>query len=678
MSRTLNVIFSPTDSQGNSIIYVPNQSGDLVSSGETFQIQLVNTSGQAILLKKGDPVGDQAIPPNSFLLGIFLPEVFTTSDLDAIAVSPQENWKIKCFSDDGIYLMLAPVSDTSIPANGSLTLKLSGFKTSSPRQIPQPLNLNLYNLDASFVGDGIYSTQAEILQVPKQGNKDLILIANAENSPIVYLTPSDAPVNNTNSVSFYLTNRDPNAAQIPATANVSYIRISFDTGQDLGDLTGAADAELANISLIREYQNLFSLSVERIRNIPTWKFTASTDVFLNGGSNDRLEFQLDNLVSHIQPGIANVYLEFFNVPGFNDGYATFSLQKELPAAVISAFFISPSQLAYGDSITLQWQTQGAGYCTLSTNIGSLSDQNGQTIQAYQTFPAMESGLKVTPVLPQLQKYNSPILFSVEISAFTQDGRSNNKQEGVLIEPVACSLASSVTGPIKVGDSVQLSWSSQFAHSLSIDQGIGNVAASGSVNVSPSHDTTYTLTAQGLYGPITSAVTVKVQSVKINLFQANVSSAKIGDPIGFLWDTEFATTLDINGIQLPSGKGSIDLFLSRSTEVFTLTCNGGNGPVSQSISITATDGVEITSVGGLWESNKFYFEEAKAVFNWTTLRAVSCQVTVNGGVVSTALSGSASVGAGNGDSPQSTTFVVTAQGPGGPVSQAYTVVPPYGV
>ncbi|EPG75144.1 hypothetical protein LEP1GSC058_0066 [Leptospira fainei serovar Hurstbridge str. BUT 6] len=674
MSRTLNVVFSPADSQGNTVIYVPNQSGDPVSSEQTFEIQLSNAGGQSVLLKKGDPVSDQAVPANSFLLGIFFPETFTASDLDAIAVSPQENWKAKCFSDDGIYLMLSPVSDINVPANGSLTLKLSGFKTSSPRQIPQALNLNLYNLDASIIGDGIYSTQAKILQVPKLGNKDLILIANAENSSVIYLTPSDAPANNTNSVNFYLTNRDPNAAQIPATANVSYIRISFDTGQDLGDLTSAADAALANISLLREYQNLFSLSVERIRNIPTWKFTASANVFLNGGSNDRLEFQLENLVSHIEPGIANVYLEFFNVPGFNDGYATFSLQKELPAAVISAFFISPSQLAYGDSITLQWQTQGAEYCTLNTNIGSLLDQNGQTIQAYQTFPAMESGLKITPVLPQLQNSNSPILFSVGIAAFTQDGRSNNKQEGILIEPVSCSLTSSTVGPIKVGDSVQLNWNSRFAHSLSIDQGIGTVKTNGSTNVSPVHDTTYTLTAQGLYGPVTSAVTVTVQSVKINLFQANVSSAKIGDQITFQWDTDFATILDINGTQLPSGKGSIQLSLTHSTDVFTLTCNGGNGPVSRSISITATDGVQITSVGGSWQMNKFYFEEAQAVFNWATLRAVSCQVTVNGGVVSTAISGSASVGAGTGDNPQSVTFILTAQGPGGPVSQAYTVVP----
>ncbi|TGK02627.1 serine/threonine protein kinase [Leptospira langatensis] len=674
MDRTLNVKFSPLDSQGNAIIYVPNQSGDPVPSDKIFEIQLSNNGQQSILLKQGTPVSDQSIPSGNFLLSVFFPVSFTASDLEAIQIDPQTGWKAKSFSDDGLYLMLSPIADTSIPANGSIAIKFTGFKTSTPRLIPQSLNLNLYNLDSSIVGDGIYSINTVILQVPKAGNKDLVLFAGSENSSSIYLTPSGSATNNENDINFYLMSNDPNAITIPAIANLSYIRISFDTGDGLGDLTSAADAVLASISLLRNYQNLFTLSVERIQTVPTWKFTASTNVFLNGGSNDRLEFQLQNLISHIQPGIANVYLEFFDIPGFNDGYASFSLQKELPAAVISAFFISPNKIANGDSITLQWQTQGADYCTLSSNIGSISDIGGQTIPTYKTFSQMESGLKITPVLPDVQNSGAPVLFSVGLTAFTLDGRSNTKQIGILIEPVSCSLVASVSDPISFGSKVMLSWSSQYAHSLSIDQGLGSVSSAGSLEVSPTHDTVYTLTAQGLYGPINSSVVVHVQTVKINSFIASATSGKLGDQITFQWDTEFASSLDINGTVLTSAKGSIQLPLTHTFNTFTLTCNGGNGPVSQSISINTTDGVQIVSMSGYWQMNKFYFETAKANFDWQTAAAVSCQLIANGGVVSDAVSGTVSVDAGTGDAPQSVTFVLTAQGPGGPVSQSYTVNP----
>lgn len=674
MNRSLNILYAPLDSQQNVILYVPNSEGDQVTADLTFSLELQNTGTQPIILKKGEPVSDQSPGTSSFLLAVYLPETFQSSELNSIQVGAGQDWKIQTFSDDGNYLMLSPSLDISIAAQGNVKISISGFKTSSPRQISQTLNLNLYNLDPSIIGDGIYTTSVKVLQVPKVGNQDLVLISQPEDSPIVYLTPSDSPANNENSLNFYLTNSNPNSSKIPAKANVSYIRISFDTGIGLGDLASAADLTTANLSLLREYENKFTSSKEVIQNIPTWKFTAATDTFLNGGSNDRIEFQISDLVSHIQPGIANAYLEFFNIPGFNDGYASFSLQKELPAAVISEFFISPPQIAYGDSITVQWQTQGAEYCTLNSNIGSMQGQDGQTVQNYQTFPAVQPGIKFVPVLSQIQNSQGPVLFSVGLSAFTEDGRSNSRAIGILIQPVHCSLSASTTGPIKVGDSITLTWQSQFAHSLSIDQGIGAVQANDSVRVSPKNTTTYTLVAQGLYGPAIASVTVQVESVKINLFQASTSSGNLGDQITFTWDTESATSLDINGTTLSSAKGSIQLPLTNTYSVFTLTCQGGNGPVSSSITVTAINGVQITGMSGYWQSNKFYFEAAKANVNWQTARASSCQLTVNGSLVSSAISGSAAVDAGTGDAPQSVTFVLTAQGPGGPVSQAYTVNP----
>jgi hypothetical protein len=67
--------------------------------------------------------------------------------------------------------------------------------------------------------------------------------------------------------------------------------------------------------------------------------------------------------------------------------------------------------------------------------------------------------------------------------------------------------------IKKGDSAKLHWTSQYASSGSIDQGVGSVSpvASGSVSVSPAKDTTYTATFVGEGGTVTCVKTVLVKN-----------------------------------------------------------------------------------------------------------------------------------------------------------------------
>jgi hypothetical protein len=57
----------------------------------------------------------------------------------------------------------------------------------------------------------------------------------------------------------------------------------------------------------------------------------------------------------------------------------------------------------------------------------------------------------------------------------------------------------------------LTWTSQAAEHVSIDQGIGEVAANGSMAVFPQSDTTYTITATGPGGTATRSVMVAVHS-----------------------------------------------------------------------------------------------------------------------------------------------------------------------
>jgi chitodextrinase len=77
-------------------------------------------------------------------------------------------------------------------------------------------------------------------------------------------------------------------------------------------------------------------------------------------------------------------------------------------------------------------------------------------------------------------------------------------------PIATLTAS--PSSLTSGSSSTLTWSTTNATSVSINQSIGTVATSGSRTVNPTVTTTYTLTATGLGGSITSVATVTITAV----------------------------------------------------------------------------------------------------------------------------------------------------------------------
>ncbi|MGB7171929.1 MAG: OmpA family protein, partial [Candidatus Acidiferrales bacterium] len=72
------------------------------------------------------------------------------------------------------------------------------------------------------------------------------------------------------------------------------------------------------------------------------------------------------------------------------------------------------------------------------------------------------------------------------------------------------LSASATA-IQSGQSTTLNWTSTNATSLDLEPGVGQVAAQGSTNVSPTDTTTYTITATGPGGSATANVQVTVSA-----------------------------------------------------------------------------------------------------------------------------------------------------------------------
>ena len=153
-----------------------------------------------------------------------------------------------------------------------------------------------------------------------------------------------------------------------------------------------------------------------------------------------------------------------------------------PTATLTA---TPTSTSSGQSTVLQWTT---------TNATSVSIDNG-----IGTVPVAGS-VSVTPT--QTTTYT--------LTA-TNGAGTATAQVTVLVQGssgVTVTLTANPTS-IAIGASSTLTWSSQNASTVSIDNGIGTVAASGTQQVSPTATTTYTITATGADGKTTATATATV-------------------------------------------------------------------------------------------------------------------------------------------------------------------------
>ena len=77
------------------------------------------------------------------------------------------------------------------------------------------------------------------------------------------------------------------------------------------------------------------------------------------------------------------------------------------------------------------------------------------------------------------------------------------------EPPAIILFSATPSEINIGQSTNLKWGIRGATSVAIDQGIGEVAATGTVELSPAKTIAYTLTATNAGGTVSKSVVIYV-------------------------------------------------------------------------------------------------------------------------------------------------------------------------
>jgi hypothetical protein len=150
--------------------------------------------------------------------------------------------------------------------------------------------------------------------------------------------------------------------------------------------------------------------------------------------------------------------------------------------------------------------------------------------------------------------------------------------------------------ITAGQSSTLTWLVQGATSVSIDNGVGSVAATGSTTVTPATTTKYTITAVAPAGNVTATATVTVNPAvttagnpQIIRFEASPRSIAPGQQSTLSWTTNGAATVSISGVGAVTLNGSTTVSPAQTT-VYTLTATSSDGKtVTAPVTVTVTTG-----------------------------------------------------------------------------------------
>jgi hypothetical protein len=285
--------------------------------------------------------------------------------------------------------------------------------------------------------------------------------------------------------------------------------------------------------------------------------------------------------------------------------------------VVNSFYVNPPIISLGSSATLDWNVAGAATINIST-IGEV----------------VASGTKV--VSPSATT-------SYTLTASNQYG-AVKASAIVVVNPATglpgISIFNATPGSILAGQNSSLRWEVSGATTVSIDQGIGTVSASGTRAVSPATTTTYTLTATNSHGSVTALVTVVVSPSSahpvIESFSASPPSIVVGQSSTLQWEISGATTVSIN-----QGIGSVPVSGTRvvsptATTTYTLIASNSAGSVTTSVTVKVSRPSGLPSIIVFTGTPATIILGQSATLRWEVSGATS--IVINQGIGAVSASG----------------------------------------
>ncbi|MCU1723744.1 hypothetical protein [Pseudomonas sp. 5P_5.1_Bac1] len=348
--------FSIANSDGKPVVYL--------GQTQTLTLTVSNTSGADMALAGSLPVPEDDANGNTALLYLFLANL--VADPASVQVTCA-SWRVQFQNTaQGPVWCLALEAGMTFKAGASIAVSLAGLSVSG---LPGARQLGI---DA-YLADG----DAVQLPVLAQNDPGKLLPLNIDfavtGGNSVYITENiNAPM--ASSLVFRLSNPSPNTPIVPA--DVSWgsktpsftLSFAYASKGGAGALTSAEKAIAFTRGTVQDYGNLWSISANT-QGTPSWTLTPDqlkNKQILGTGDAASFEFILGNIITQLDVGTTLAYLQWSNIPGYQDGYKTLALVKVKPQpGILRLISLSPSVIKQGTPVQLVWETFALTRQTLS-------------------------------------------------------------------------------------------------------------------------------------------------------------------------------------------------------------------------------------------------------------------------------------------------------------------------
>jgi hypothetical protein len=327
---------------------------------------VTNATDSNLRLRAGAPV--QEPPPDDGPSSLYLSfgDLVPPTAIAQIKVEA-DGWQVNYLTDPVPTFALTPTQDRTFASRSDLNIKISNFPVAGPPRTAS-IGIDYYGFGALDPSSGIASA---VVQYPSRGNKPLVLDRNIVGDPVVFITVDPAsPIKNT--LVFHFSNPSPTDPLVgkdtPWGPNPPEFLVSFVPGKapGYGALTTLERMKDIQIGLAQVYQDRWEVRKDSGGPKPLWRVKPKAREILGTGEAATVEFRITDLVTELKAGLSLLYVQYANIPGYDDGYFAFQIEKRMPQPGILQFIsLTPALIKRGDPITLAWQTFDVSSLTLS-------------------------------------------------------------------------------------------------------------------------------------------------------------------------------------------------------------------------------------------------------------------------------------------------------------------------
>jgi hypothetical protein len=232
-----------------------------------------------------------------------------------------------------------------------------------------------------------------------------------------------------------------------------------------------------------------------------------------------------------------------------------------PQVRIISFTATPMTITAGEVSTLAWQTENADRAQITT-IGSVRTNGTAQVSPTQT---------TTYTLTAANEFS-------EVSATVVVQVTGSGEAPRIIRFSALPMS------IIRGERSTLIWLVENATEVTISHGIGRVALDGSVDVSPTETTTYTITARNSFGEAsaTTTVTIREAATIAKCMAMPMMSPRPGAPIAISFEAQNATQVILQGVGPVTSPVVVNPTMNMT---YTLTAIGERSQASCQVMVT---------------------------------------------------------------------------------------------